>query len=262
MLLLSLELVVNQQHTVDAVGIELTRTLLEAVGIVGALLLLLGVETVLLHTAGTDLDVVQDVGQHQVEADASALLQAERLADRGVEHEAAVALALVGTVVGLHAVDEALGHLGLAARDGCEVHIYIVVVVADEVDIPEVLVVGQVDAEGVQRGAALAHAVDDTKLVDVGAAVGEQHAHVGIIGVLGFADGAQQLDVQPLSSPDVGSQLNTVVLLLDVRQRDVGKRALDVAVEEALLGDILQFGVVGVQAEAQQGVLPLVAELA
>ena len=83
--------------------------------------------------------------------------------------------------------------------------------------------IAQVDAAGGERCATFAHAFVHADVVAILAVFREHVAHVGIVGVLSFADGSQGLDVQPVGYLEVHAQFHAVVLLVDARERDVGE---------------------------------------
>ena len=262
----SSEPIVEVQHEVDALCVELLGVLLEvvrAVHRVGAVLgLLVGVvgASALLVTARAQFAVVGDVGHHQVHVQ-RVVGDAEGVADGAVEHESALALCLCGHIV-VCVVDGKSGssHVLGVAHVGRVTEVDAVVVVAVQVEVPSLYAVSESQAGGGQWGAALTHSLVVAEVCALDAFVREQIGYVGVLGVLGLCDRPQQVDGEVAGDLELHAQFSAVVVLLHACEAIVGEGILVVVVEVLPFRSAVCVRKVGRQVQLHQFVVQCVAD--
>ena len=121
--------------------------------------------------------------------------------------------------------------------------------------------VGQVYGVGRQRRATFAHILVDAYVIVVFSITGEHVSDVGIVHVLGFADGSQGFDVEVGTDFEVQAQFYSVIFLVDAGERNVREGVLGVIIEHRVLGGIVHPVIIGVQVGVEPAVLELVANL-
>ena len=142
------------------------------------------------------MSVVEDVGHHEVDAQA-AMLQIDAAANGAVHHPAAMSLVLWRDDRIACLIDTAdLVQAALIAVVRRVAQIDAVIPVTGQVNEPTTLMIAQFDARGSKWCAVLAHILHQSHILIVGTLCGVEVDDLGVAHVLGITDGTEELEVE------------------------------------------------------------------
>ena len=117
------------------------------------------------------------------------------------------------------------------------------------------------EATDSKRSSAFAHVLNICVVLFDLSRLGEHVVHVGIVDVLGIADGSEGLEVKERSHLEVEAGLDAVVFFLDTCHAEVGERVRVVVVEVLPLCNVVEAAIVCIDVGVHPGILILIAEL-